>query len=386
MKHKFLGGAQLDNGDIYAIPSHSDSALYISPSTSTVTRFGGPFTPDYKFKWLRAIPTPSSDYIIGIPCWANSILKISTSTQTSHTFGHSDLSALCPPSVKRWRWHGGQYASSTGYMYAVPANAPRVLKIHPYLETCECIGPAFEGSQKWYGGIKSKRDHIYCVPYGHTKVLKVEPESDTARLIGPDLTTVSDKGTEGFGWHGGIYSERKDAVYAFPAHGTGVLKIDCGSDSVKILGEGSLPNTEYKWLGGGASGSGVIYGVPSDTDSVLRVDPENDSVRVLEAKGLFSEGYQRKNKFQGAILGDDGCLYAIPSDEEFVLKIDCENGDAISKIEGFTKPGTKDKFQGAGVGDGTIYLIPENYHTPVCIHLEEGRIEELYEGVDGGMQ
>jgi hypothetical protein len=28
MKHKFLGGAQLDNGDIYAIPSHSDSGEF----------------------------------------------------------------------------------------------------------------------------------------------------------------------------------------------------------------------------------------------------------------------------------------------------------------------------------------------------------------------
>ncbi|GMH62725.1 hypothetical protein TrRE_jg6369 [Triparma retinervis] len=377
MKHKFLGGVQLENGDIFAIPSHSDTALCISPSTSKITRFGGPFNPDYKFKWLRAISTPSSSHIIGIPCWSNSILKICTSTKTASTFGSASLSAACPPPIDRWKWHGGHSAGPSGYMYAVPANAPRVLKIHPHLETASCIGPTFDGRQKWYGGIKSLGGHIYCVPYGWDRVLKIDPFADDAFEIGPSLNPVSEKGTLGYGWHGGVYSSAHDAVYAFPSHATGVLKIDCGTDEVSVVGEGSLPDTEYKWLGGGADGGGAIYGVPSDADEVLMIEPGDDRVTMIRTDVL---GGGKKNKFQGAVLGGDGGVYAIPSDEGFVMKIERgEGGEVkISKIEGLSRPGTKDKFQGAGVAEGKIYLIPENYHTPCVIHLEEGRIEELF--------
>ena len=258
-KHKFLGGSQTSRGDIYAMPSHSSSVLHIDPSTSPrpILRRITPRNPfdTSKFKWLRAVRTPDSSTIIGLPCWADSVLKIDTSTNVVSTFGEAALDDLLPkpPSSTRWNWHGGQI-NENGYVYAVPANAERVLKVHPTLETVSLVGPKFTGASKWYGGILDNSGDIWCVPYGHDRVLKISPGSgddgdDEVREVGPKYDNVSDEGNANYGWHGGVYCEGNDSIYAFPAHAASVLKIRCGEDAVETVGEGLFGNAEYKVRG-----------------------------------------------------------------------------------------------------------------------------------------
>ena len=112
-----------------------------------------------------------------------------------------------------------------------------------------------------------------------------------------------------------------------------------------------------------------------DKDKIL--DHRSHALTLHLNNLLYDSLCSLQNKYQGAILGDDGCTYAIPSDASFVLKIDTLDNDRISKIEGFSDPGCKDKFQGAGKGEGKIFFIPENYHCPVVLHLDTGLIEEL---------
>ena len=165
-KHKYLGGSQLQSGDIYAVPSHSSNVLKISPTSSAATLLApSPAFPTLKFKWLRAVNVHDK-FVIGLPCWADSVLKIDTATDLVTTFGESFFSSLPhKPSSLRWNWHGGQLSSKNGFIYAVPANAPHVLKVHPHYETCSLVGPELPGSTKYYGGILDNSDNIYCVPY-----------------------------------------------------------------------------------------------------------------------------------------------------------------------------------------------------------------------------
>lgn len=214
-KHKYLGGSQLQTGPnagtIYAVPSHSSSVLKITPSTSTTTLLlPSPSFPTLKFKFLRAVNVNDS-LIIGLPCWSDSILKINTETSKVTTFGDSYLSNLpLKPSQSRWNWHGGQL-SSNGYIYGVPANAERVLKVHPHNESVSLVGPSFTGSTKYYGGILSNSGDIYCIPYKSSRVLKIEPIDDGSEvidLIGDEYESLSNEGTKNYSWHGKEFFEK----------------------------------------------------------------------------------------------------------------------------------------------------------------------------------
>ena len=387
-KHKFLGGSQTARGDIYAMPSHSSTVLHIDPtakSRPTKVRRIRPTEPfdETKFKWLRAVRAPDSSTIIGLPCWANSILKIDTSTNSVTTFGAAALESLLasPPSSTRWNWHGGQ-VSVNGYVYAVPANAERVLKVHPFHETVELVGPRFVGSSKWYGGILDKSNNIWCVPYGHDRVLKITPglngEEDDIREVGPVHENVSNQGNANYGWHGGVHCPETDCIYAFPAHGSSVLKIRCGEDAVETVGEGLFGNEEYKWLGGCVDERGCVWGVPSDTETLLRIQPSKaaggeDVVELVDTRGLLSD--IGKNRFQGAVAFEDS-IFAIPSDAPFIIKCDIHTLQ-VTKIDGLSYPRVKDKFQGGFVHGDKLFFVPENYRCPIALNLRTEEVEEL---------
>ena len=171
-------------------------------------------------------------------------------------------------------------------MYTVPASANRVLKINPYSEEVEAVGEKFVGKQKWYGGISSNNGDMYCIPYGFNRVLKVSPGNSAkeVELIGPVLAPVSDKGTVGYGWHGGVHDPLSDVIYGFPSHGSGVLRIDCETDQVEVVGV--VGNGEYKWLGGEMDVEGNVIGVPSDCDGVLKIKVGTGEVEVIETEVL----------------------------------------------------------------------------------------------------
>ena len=293
LKCKYLGGAMNKiTGDVFAIPSHAAEVLKIS--NGEVQYFGSENltgkTKFFKYKWLRAVMTDDNDVVIGLPCWAEEILKIHTATNKVETFGFDDI-AKDP--AKRWKWHGGQMLNN-GYIYGVPANAERVVKIHPYKNTVELIGPSFIGETKYYGGILTEQGYMICVPYRASRVLKITPATDTSpdvvEQIGPDLSSFGD----GYRWHGGVYCKQNGCVYAFPSHGTAVLKINTrNNDSVETIG--NLSDQKYKWGGGTVDSEGNIWGMPSDADSVLKITTATDTIETFPIDPLIDE----RNKYQG---------------------------------------------------------------------------------------
>jgi len=91
-----------------------------------------------KYKWLRGIAY--GDFIYGVPCHAESVLKINTKTQEVTTFGG--------PWPGDWKWHGGVLADD-GCIYGIPQMHPNVLKINLATEECTLIGGPWNGKNKW---------------------------------------------------------------------------------------------------------------------------------------------------------------------------------------------------------------------------------------------
>ena len=144
---KYLGGMASPCGRyIYGVPGHAKRVIRVTVQTGEVDWIG----PEYKgeFKWLRGVEIPACDDYPGcclaLPCNSESgcVLKIDPETSLVNTFITNELDF-----GDGWLYHGGNLASD-GYVYAVPASARRVMKIHPIKETTEYIGPDFEGKAK----------------------------------------------------------------------------------------------------------------------------------------------------------------------------------------------------------------------------------------------
>jgi hypothetical protein len=129
--------------------------------------------PDFhgEYKWLRGVEVPShvmgasypSGCCLALPCNSKNgcVLKINPETSKVKTF----VTGQPIPNVDGgWLYHGGNLAAD-GFIYAIPASAPRVMKIDPREETTDFIGPQFQGKAKWYGGVTGSDGCIYGIPH-----------------------------------------------------------------------------------------------------------------------------------------------------------------------------------------------------------------------------
>lgn len=403
-KHKWLGGAiNPADGSIFGIPSNVDSVIQIQPGTVTQSGSADPTVRTIKlpshmqkgqYKWLRGIV--AHDHLYGIPAWSNegvlkvsltnhhdddgnnigvgtpTVLPIPTDANDSNSqniklcnVGGTEDDDLIEVRTDRWMWHGAALSANEEYIYCIPSNKERVLKVKadPLAQgpLVEEIGPRFHGQNKWYGGIRGVDSCIYGVPYTANGVLRIDPADDSVTMIG-------DFGYGKYNWHGGVLAGN-GCIYCFPSHSSHLLKIDTNLGVTDQLSLIELPPTKdgvnnYKWLGGALGIDGAVYAMPCDTNSVLRIDPENDSVSI------FGETPTGKNKWQGGVLGPDSCIYAVPADAETVLKIDtreidisygddCNNDWRLSTVGSL--PNVKKKWQGGFLAsDGIIYAVSTN--------------------------
>jgi hypothetical protein len=361
-RHKFLGGALSTSGLIVAIPAHSKHVLTIEPGPhpNNMARLGINEVSScviQKYKWLRGVPVGAD--IFGIPCWANEVLRVDTSTGSVSTFGdlRNDTAG-----IGHWGWHGGAF-SPDGKIYGVPCNALRVLEIDPKTKTARTVGPILDGKNKWYGGILDKDGAVVCVPFNARSILKIRP--------GGEVELVGDFSDAPYKWHGGVRCADSSAIYGFPSHTDRVLKIT--SQGAELIGP-SLPpkinNGKYKYGGGSNAADGTILGIPSDCDTILRIDPRTDEVTT------FGQLSDEKNKWQGAVTARNGITYGIPCNSGGVLRINpfTEEVSVIGEL-----PPGEDKYQGGVLaGDGCIYCIPENAARVLkIIPGEDGRVDEL---------
>ena len=157
----YLGGDVGSDGKIYFIPGHAPRVLQLDPDTDTLQQVG-PVLPG-KYKYLRGVPI--GNIIYGLPCHADSILRIDTSTGDITTMDIPYEAFFADNPVKaqqqraqEWKYHGGNQSPVDGCIYAIPQSATHVLKIDPQTDTCTLVGPELPGRWKWYGGVIGKQD------------------------------------------------------------------------------------------------------------------------------------------------------------------------------------------------------------------------------------
>ena len=380
---KYLGGMASPCGKyIYGVPGTARRLLRISTKTGVMDCIGPSYTG--KFKWLRGVEIPASvmsqssnkfpdGCCIALPCNSLSFLKVNPSNDEVYTFGQDILEDVCQD-CKGWYYHGGNLASN-GWIYCIPANARRVVKLNPVTDEVEVIGSEYLGAQKWYGGIIGSNGCIYGIPHNATTVLKIDPTTDEITLL---EGTTEPLPTGKWKWHGGLAAG--DKIIGFPNNSDQVLMVDCRKSTVYTIGDSNILKSgrhrvpqdgRYKYLGGALTGDNrCAYLFPCDAERVLRIDCHTEKLALVGPCLLDGE-----NKFQNGFYSDrDGCLYGIPQRAIGVLRVtpgDDENGDDdhVDIIPcGEDMMNVKDKFEGGVLGfDGCIYCIPLKSKTCVKI-------------------
>ncbi|GMH97493.1 hypothetical protein TrST_g13888 [Triparma strigata] len=349
-QEKYLGGDCGSDGRIYAIPGCARQVLRIDCETGVTDLIGPVFEGD--FKWLRSVKAVDGDgneAIYGLPCHADSVLKIVPATGEVKTFG--DLGG------QMWKYHGGNLAE--GRIWCIPQKAKRVLVINPQDDSISYVGGPFEGECKWYGGLPGKADGcIYGMPQCSHGVLKINPKTATVDIIGsfPE---------GGHKWHGGLVDANGD-ILAIPANADSCLKVCPSTGEIKVFGEGKVrtgkhrDDGKYKFLGGVLGVDGNVYFIPSDSDRVVQVNPKTEEVREV-GPSLENEIYV-ENKWQNGFSAEDGSIYAVPLKGANVLCIRphklTESGEPEVSVIGGPYLGLN-KWEGGVVGpDGACYCMP----------------------------
>lgn len=216
------------------------------------------------------------------------------------------------------------------------------------------------------GTIYDNQTHITWLLIGlflFAEVLKIDPTSDTVSLLRQDNNEQLPEGR--WKWHGGLRAG--DKIFGFPNNADNVLVVDCSTQRVYTIGSKDMirsgrhrADDRYKYLGGAATiDERYAYLFPCDAEQVLRIDCQTEELTLVGP--LLLEG---ENKFQNGFACRDGCLYGIPQRASGVLKIvpasETQTEDQVDIVScGAHMIGIKDKFEGGVMGsDGCVYCIP----------------------------
>ncbi|CAB9518347.1 expressed unknown protein [Seminavis robusta] len=391
--HKHLGGAyDPTDGCIYGVPANSRSVMCIYPTTTTgnsnkeeeylLKNIPLPKEiQDVRMKWLRGIF--AHGYLWAIPSWAPKVLCVDVDAywgrREASVNGIVQLLDLPAehPRDQIWQWHGAGLNHEATAIYCIPSNAYKVLKVDLTTKTTSLIDVEINKEKypdldlntttnKWYGGIVGADNAVYGIPYRAGAVLRIDCKTDTAKVVGPNY------GCGLYNWHGGVCVNGK--IYAHPSHAETVLQIDTnaidGGTNEPAISELTIHRASYdtddrknyKWLGGSVGVDGKTIFCPAcDTSAVLHIDTETDHCRTFGFAGKM------KNKWQGGVLSKtrDGCIYCIPASGTQILRIPTHpdtgapNNEVVQLIGDL--PVHKDKWQGGYEGkDGCLYFVPEN--------------------------
>jgi hypothetical protein len=351
--HKHLGGAyDPTDGCIYGVPANARSVMCLYPNTNNNNKEKGeteylmkaiPLPPEIqevRWKWLRGIF--AHGYLWAIPSGASKVLCVDIDAYWGRREVSSagivqllDLPPDHPQENRIWQWHGAGINHEATAIYCIPSNAQHVLKVDLMTKTTSLIAIQFDNEKypdfnlvtttnKWYGGIVGADNAVYGIPYRAGAVLRIDCNTDTAKLVGPNY------GCHQFNWHGGVCVHGK--IYAHPSHAETVLKIDTNvinddnNNGEPVITELVIhrasydddPRKNYKWLGGSVGVDGTtIYCPACDTSAVLEIDTTTDHCRTNGFAG------KTKNKWQGGVLSKarDGCIYCIPASGTQILRI-----------------------------------------------------------------
>ena len=348
----YLGGEVGCDGRIWFIPGHANRVLVLDPVTDVV-QLVGPELPG-KFKWLRGVPI--GECIYGLPCHADSVLRIHVPTETITTipipYEHEE------DRLQEWKYHGGNTSPLDGCIYAIPQSARQVLKVDPTNDSCSLFGPFLEGRWKWYGGVIGE-GAIYGIPHDSPSVLRIHPEEG--------VTLHGNYGTGGHKWHGAAAAP-DGTIVCVPANANTVLNITPGSPAPTLweMGDSSIIQTgrhrsdeKYKYLGATTGPDGKVYIFPSGSEYVLQVDPAEKVIQNV-GPNLYPMERLFQNKWQNGVATPD-YVYAIPLAGESLLRIHCES----MEITTWPLPRPHKclgKFEGGVLApNGIVYTVPNNH-------------------------
>ena len=405
----YLGGEIGPDRNIYCIPGHASRVLAIYPNDDDdkCIQIGPVF--HGKYKWLRAIRA-NNDVIYGLPCHADSILRIDARRKKSNGYSSNDVSITTIPIPYNndyfdneqeqkeekdmiWKYHGGAISPIDNCIYCIPQSASRVLRINPNDESISFVGPKLPGKYKWYGGVVGKSDGaIYGVPQNSGSVLRICPmRTKDGDGFDVNVTLHGDLGIDMHQWHGAGASS-DGTIICIPNNANTVLivkpptlnneddehnqksddpilTIIGGTDVVATGNNIGRSDRKYKYLGATSDNNGNVYCFPSGAERVLRVNTSTLTVDEI-GPSLYESKLERlkQNKWQnGFYCPVDNCVYGIPLASETVLKIDLNQNDndghpvvttmqlpepfhVLAKWEG-----------GVMIEDGTMYCMPNNF-------------------------
>jgi hypothetical protein len=322
-------------------------------------------------------------------------------------------------------FRGAIYAPN-GYVYFIPYNARRVLKVNP--NTLEILNPNSGDipgldfipllGQLWVGGTLALNNKIYCPSYtgrindnGVTRqgVLVIDTETDTLSII----PTLNQLRSSALGENGNVYMA--------PWAGNDVVRVNVGADNITnmpILWNEDGPSW-YPTINGGGGGASAykrywgmvpgpgnkIYGVPYGADRIVIVNTDTNLVTQGEDivnAGYLSEsnqiistiGYQ--NKWSGGTISPhNNMIYCSPRLAKTILRINTST-DRVDELEvDWPEPIasehiTKSKYFSSILGpDGRIYTVPWNSNimmiidpktNPETITFEDLPISPVYAG------
>jgi hypothetical protein len=124
---------------------------------------------------------------------------------------------------------------------------------------------------------------------------------------------------------GGALTLDGKAAYLFPCDAERVLRIDCRTDELSLVGPLLLDGTNKFQNGFVSKRDGCLYGIPQRATGILRIVPagttegvEEDHVDIMDC-GPDLIGV--KDKFEGGVMGADGNIYCIPLRSKICVKV-----------------------------------------------------------------
>lgn len=379
----YLGGEYCpETKKIYCIPGHASHVLEVDVLDDKAKYLGDPIKG--KFKYLRAIYVPQTKIIYGLPCNSDSVLRIDplTGNVTIMEIPFETEQEKKQP----WKYHGGAIHPANNCIYAIPQSATKVLKIDPFKDTLELVGPDIPGKYKFYGGVVSCRDNaIYGIPHNYKSALRIDLNSD-----GSENISLHGDFPEGLhSWHGG--SATMDGyVVGIPANAETVLLIKppdkkCSSsseDSAIEIEEISLANVatyrtdrKFKYLGAVTCPlNNKVYLMPSGVNHVLEIDVSKREAKEI-GPVLTTMEKMGQNKWQNGFFSyKDKSIYGIPLNGESVLRIrfheDMAIEPTVTTIELPDPKGGLSKWEGGVMcpESGGMYCMPNNHKAVLKIN------------------
>jgi hypothetical protein len=304
----------------------------------------------YRWAWHGAALNTNSTAIYCIPSNAQHVLKVDLETSTTAYLSIPPLRGMDPTRHAKLlsgtnKWYGG-ITGDDNCVYGIPYAAGSVLCIDANTDEVKLLGDFGWNKYNFHGGIKSSKGAIYAFPAHANSVLKIhttiingDNDDDKLSLLPIQRAPYDNDTVTRYKWLGGC-TGKDGNIFAMPSDATSVLHINVMNDAVTTFGciENSDPTrinadgTKYieknKFQGGVLGRDGFIYALPSNSKGILRIDtrPVSDE----EGRSIFLNKNrvscigtleQKTDKWQGGFAVKSGEIIAIPENCNTVLKV-----------------------------------------------------------------